>query len=789
MLAAQAAGILCADRGMFGVASALCIGTVALGLGLTVLRVRWGAALVLAFAAGVGSMGELRQAAARAERLDPRECVVEGTVVSVSRNAQGWRVVLEDVRGVGPVRPPLPRRVRLSGRATPEGIPAFEAVWPGDRVRALVRLRPVAGLRNPGSRDPAVALRRKGIGLIGRLAHPALHAVVEPPAESGTARSPWLQPARVVHGVRVVLAERLVAAGHGGALLAALALGDRAKLSADERAAFARLGVAHLLAVSGLHLALVAVFVYGVSRRVLARVGGLRWGSDVRPASVGLACLAALGFALLAGWGVPVRRAWVLLLALGAGAVRSRPTARLAPLAAAGVWILGGEPGALFAPGAQLSFAASAGLLLGASQGQSGRGWAPSGFVAATLHTTAMAIAVTAPLAAWHLGTRAPLALVANLLLVPWTGLVLLPAALVAAAGAGVGGAGGTALLEIAEAVAAITLLAVGRLAAVLPGDVGAPVPSAAWICGAAVLGAFVLRSRRLLSRVVGAAGVSVVLAIAPPAPQTPAPPRVVFFDVGAGDAAVVQGRGGAVLVDGGVAVPDGFDAGRHAVVPALRSLGVARLDLVVASHADLDHRGGLPAVLDAFPVDTVWLPRGGARDPGFAALRASAERHGVPVHERGLGDRAQTWGDVRVVPLWPPWGGSGSRNDRSLVVRVETAGYRVLFPGDLEAAGEVALLANGVDLASDILKLPHHGSRSSTTAPWLAAVGPRLAVASAPCRGRFAWPHAEVVTRLRDRGVALGWTGRDGAFWAGFGARLTFRGTGIPRRCPETRR
>ena len=786
MLAAQALGILCADLGVFGVVSACWMGGAALGLGLAFPRLRWGAAALLAFAAGVGAMGELRQAALRAEALPARECILEGRVVSVVRWESGWRVDLDRVQGVGGVRPPLPWRLRVSGSDTPEGVPAFEASQPGARVRAWVRLGPVGGLRNPGGRDPARALRRQGIGLAGRLVHPALHSVVEPWAGAEAGWRAWLPPTRGVYRVRAALAERLVAAGPGGGLLAALALGDRARLAADARAAFAALGVAHLLAVSGLHLALVAVFAYGFSRRVLARVGALRWGTDVRPAAIACACLAALAYALIAGWGIPVRRAWVLLLALAAGAIRGRPTARLAPLAAAGAWILWDEPAALFAPGAQLSFVASAGLLLAAPRARSdgaGNRW---DLVRATLHTSAVAIAVTAPLAAWHFGNRAPMALVANLLLVPWTAAVLLPAALVGALAAWVGGGAGAAGLALAQPIGGVTLRAVGGLAAVLPGDAGAPVPSGAWVLAAAALGGCALWSRRLLQRVAWAGAVSCVLALAPPAPVTPGPPRVVFLDVGAGDAAIVQGQAGTVLVDGGVAVPEGFDAGRHAVVPALRSLGIARLDLVVASHADLDHRGGIPAVLEALPVGAVWLPLGGGRDPGFAALRASAMRRRVPVYERGLGDAAETWGDVHVAPLWPRKGGGGSRNDRSLVVRVELAGTRILFPGDLEAPGEAALVGTGADLASDLLKLPHHGSRSSSTEPWLAAVAPRAAVVSAPCGGRFDWPHAEVVARLRRRGVALAWTGRDGAVWADLAAPLALVGTGAPRRCGE---
>jgi competence protein ComEC len=250
------------------------------------------------------------------------------------------------------------------------------------------------------------------------------------------------------------------------------------------------------------------------------------------------------------------------------------------------------------------------------------------------------------------------------------------------------------------------------------------------------------------------------------------------LLDVGQGDAVLVQGRRGALLVDAGLAVPDGPDLGAAVVVPALRALGVARLDLVVASHADLDHRGGLPAVLRTFPVDRLWLPHGAVGDPGFAELLAAARGAGVPVVEQGAGGRPLAVGDLRVEPLWPPPGElAGSRNDRSLTLRIDVAGRRVLLPGDLEAGAEARLLAAGADLRADVLKLGHHGSRTSSSAAWLAAVGAEVAIVSAPHAGRFGMPHPEVVERTRGAGAALWWTGRDGAVLIGLEPVLHVRG------------
>jgi competence protein ComEC len=463
-------------------------------------------------------------------------------------------------------------------------------------------LRPPGGLRNPGLRDGADALRREAIGATGRLRDPALFVRL-PAHDTPIARSG-------LHRLRARLAERLSGSGPGGGLLRALALGDRGGLAAEDREAFGVLGLSHLLAVSGLHLGLAAAGVFAGLRRAAARVPGLAARTDVRGVALAGAAGAALGFALLAGWGVPVRRALVLLLGLAAGFAVRRPLPPLGPLAVAALWILAFDPLALFAPGAQLSFAATAALVLGLRVPGVSRN---AGMWSEGLRASATALAVTAPLAALHWGAQAPLALVANAVAVPWTAFVLLPASLAAAACAALGeGSFAGGVVAVAERSAAFSLAAVQLAAARAPGLASGPRPAAAWLASAALLGLLALRVRSTSAKAGVALAVAGILARAPAPPLLPLPPRVIALDVAQGDALLVEGRGAALLVDGGTALPT-FDLGRRAVVPALRALGVERLDLVVASHGDLDHRGGLVAVVRALLVDEVWLLPGGA--------------------------------------------------------------------------------------------------------------------------------------------------------------------------------
>jgi competence protein ComEC len=343
--------------------------------------------------------------------------------------------------------------------------------------------------------------------------------------------------------------------------------------------------------------------------------------------------------------------------------------------------------------------------------------------------------------------------------------------------------------LAWAGAPAHATVIASASLVSQLPGPTAVGRPGLLTWAVVAALVAGSLVAVRTRSRVCLALAVTAVVTLAPPRALPPPPPRVVFLDVGQGDAVLIQSRNAALLVDGGGAIPGGGDLGSRVVIPALAALGVRRLDLVIVSHGDLDHRGGVPSVLRALPVSEVWLPHGARAAASFGGVFAAARERGIPVRERGAGSPAGDFGGLHVTPLWPPPdAASASRNDRSLVVRVESAGRRVLLPGDLEASAEAALLASGADLRTDVLKLAHHGSRTSSSAVFLAASDAAVAVVSAPCGGRFGMPHPEVLARTRERDLSIWWTGRDGAVMVGLGGPLTAFGYADPARTDHLR-
>lgn len=256
---------------------------------------------------------------------------------------------------------------------------------------------------------------------------------------------------------------------------------------------------------------------------------------------------------------------------------------------------------------------------------------------------------------------------------------------------------------------------------------------------------------------------------------------EVTVLDVGQGDSIFVAFPDGhTLLIDGGGLAGDervggyrvGTDVGEEVVSPYLWQRGLKRLDVVALSHAHHDHIEGLFAVLDNFRADQLWVGRDIGSRP-YEELIAESRARAVPVMHRRQGD-AFEWGGVRGSVLWPTdlSTSSSASNDDSLVLRLEDGAIRFLLPGDIEKKVEAELVAQGVPLAADFLKVPHHGSRTSSTSDFLAAVAPRAAVISVGENNPFGHPNQQVVERYAKDGVLLLRTDRDGAVTASTDSR-----------------
>ncbi len=596
---------------------------------------------------------------------------------------------------------------------------------PGRSRCLLVRLKPPRGLANPGGFDYERWLFQRGIAATG---------YVRSVLDEDAGPHAWQSLGRMRLGLRQHLAAVLDPGSAASGVLQALVIGDRSALDADLRNHFARTGTAHLMAISGLHLALVAGFAFALGSQLL-RLLALGDRLPAPRGGAGLALLAGLGYGLVSGWGLPVQRASIMLacalLPLLCG-FRAR-VADVLLLALCGVLLL--DPLAVRDAGFWLSFGA-VGLLVYALSGRPAdrsrwRRW--------ILPQVGLSLGLV-PLLSAHGMPVSLVSIPANLLAVPWTGLLVLPLALLGTILSLVSPIGAW-LLHGAAWLMDVQLQCLAWLSAHSPALVPAnPAPAAIAL---AMLGmAWLLAPRGVPGRLAGIA-LCIPLLIAPRETLQRGEFDVHVLDVGQGLAVLVRTRNRLMLYDAGNGGGYGLDAGDAVVLPFLRHHGWGHIDLVLISHGDGDHAGGAPAVLGGTRIATYL---------GNVPVAGLAPR--IPVGCRaGL---HWAWDGVEFTVLHPPLPlDAANHNNASCVLQVSGAGGSLLLPGDIERRAEHALVArHGPHLRSELLIAPHHGSRTSSTPAFVRAVAPRFVVFSAAWRGRFGHPHPKVVARYARHGV-----------------------------------
>lgn len=578
-----------------------------------------------------------------------------------------------------------------------------EVLWRGSGVRLLGRFVPTPGQRNPGGIDRKHEALRAGIALTVACPDRALIATMTP-APPGLRL--WLDRVRV--SVRRHIDQHLRPAI--AALVAALVLGDRSDLDADVRDAAAATGLLHLIAISGLHIALVV----GCVRALL--------GVLLHPRAADLLAIAlALAYAAIAGAGTPILRAAIGTTLVLIGRCIGRRPQRFTAISLAVVLLLALDPAELFRPGFQLSFAAVFGLLTAPRAPPADRAFGR--YVVAPLRISLRAALFTAPLLLVHFGVVNPLGPVLTVLCTPLFLLAFGLAVAFAFVGPWLPGA---SLLATPTDLACSALTAFFSWGRDLPGaNLMLPRPHPlGMLCLCAAIA-----WRRHPGRAAGMATVTGLLLYWQFRPPTDS--ELWLLDVGHGQAAVLRAAmGGAVLFDAGSrGLPD---LGTRVLIPALDALGVAHLDLAAVSHGDADHTNGLAALLEAGRIRAV------TSDPSLEASATNRAWQQIAAAHHTPTDAPLIWpGAPRPDPRLPRLtrlsraDTRGSDNDRSVVVLVEVDGVRVLLPGDIEDPGIRELLAHHPDLTCDILVLPHHGNPTVWLGPLLHRTRPRLVLAS----------------------------------------------------------
>lgn len=696
---------------------------------------------------------EARLAEALPFALEGEDVVVTGVVASLPQlNERGTRFLFDVESGSG-----VPRRVSLAWyRERGADAPPPPKLVPGERWTFTVRLKRPRGLGNPHTFDFEAWALERGIRATG---------YVRPKADRARAAARVEQWPYTLHRWRSEIRddmERHLGDDRLRGVLVALAIGDQDAVSPEDWDVFWRTGVGHLMSISGLHITMLAALAYALAAFAWVRIEALALRLPARKAGVVAGVAAALAYTLMTGYAVPAQRTFVMLAVVAACVLADRHASPSRVLALAAAAVLVADPWAVLAGGFWLSFGAVAAIFV-ALGGRTGR---LNALRVAGIEQLAVTVAMVPMLLALfqEMSLVSPLA---NALAIPVVSFAIVPLTLA-----------GAFLpwplpLDAAHALIAALMVPLEALAGVRGAvlESHAPIP---WTVVAGAVGcAWLLAPRGVPMRACGAVWIAPLFLVQPPQPP-PGEAWLDVLDVGHGLAVVVRTTHHALVYDAGPSWGPDANTGERIVAPFLRGQGVRALDGLVISHADDDHSGGaLSVVLRRSPS---WMLSSLAPEH---VLHAALSRSG-----RCVAGQRWRWDGVEFEMLHPAAElyqatRKVKENDRSCVLRVAAAGGAALLPADLESRGEAELVRRSAgDLAAAVLLVPHHGSRTSSSAAFLDAVRPAVAVVSLGHRNRFRHPHEAVVARYAARGIEWRRTDREGALRV----TLPAAGTGRPR-------
>jgi len=719
-------------------------------------------AVAAALLAGFG-YAALRAQVRLAEELprawEGEDIDIVGVVDDLPANsAQGTRFAFA-VERVGTPRAVVPSRLSLAWFAPLR--PAFgdedpPSVHAGERWHLTVRLKRPHGTVNPGGFDLEAWLLQQGMRATGYVHPEGVNARSDNFAERP---GDYVQRAREQVRLRIVAA--LGDAPYAGVIVA-LAIGDQRAVPEAQWTVFSRTGVSHLVSISGLHVTVFAAFAGGIAYALARRSARLTARVPARKLAAAVGVVAAGCYVLLAGAEVPAVRTFAMLAIAACGLWLGRPgTAGVVWL-----WALAGvllwDPWATLTPGFWLSFGA-VGLLLYASVGRL-RVPAASGFRARLCnairegaHAQWVVTLGLAPLTLALFQQASLIAPVANAVAIPVVTLGVVPLALLGIV------VPVDILFQVAHTILAWLMRFLEALAA-LPDATWqqhAPLP---WTVATGVAGALLLLAPRgIPGRAWGFLWILPLFVVRPEPPPHGAF-RLTVLDVGQGLSAVVETHHYTLVYDAGPRYTETTDAGGRIVAPFLRATGLRRVDGLIISHQDLDHSGGTLSLLQSTPVG--WFA---SSLPADHAIVLRAQAQGGRVVMACIAGQHWTWDGVVFTVLHPTRAEyddpRAKTNDRSCVVRIDSAYGSALLTGDLEAKSEAKLLRDdSAVLRADVLVVPHHGSRTSSTPAFIRGVAPAIAVFACGYRNRFGHPRPDIVARYVAEAVHMVRTDMEGA-------------------------
>ncbi len=641
----------------------------------------------------------------------------------------------------------------------------------GDRIRCAARIRKAGRSGLPGEFDYPRYLALHGVDAAGTLASRDDIVLIQ-----GDSDGPAL---RRVDNVSERLGEFIRSAVpdvEASSVLSALLLGDQKRIPANLASQYTRAGVNHILSVSGFHIGIICYFIVSVTLFLACRCERLALRFNLRRVVLLLTLPGMLFYLLLTGSAPATARSVIMLAACVIALYAERETDPVNALLTAAFLLVAIDPPALFDISYQLSFLALWGIVIMVPPFMERCVTTEHGLLRGLIRFVAASCAAS-------LATAVPVLLafnqaslngvITNFMVVPLLGY-----------GAVVIGFCALPLVYLFPPLAQLLLSAAGklvllsnqiiRIAAELPVLGFHGITRLDMLLFLLAMGAatFLRKRRYVVLYSLTPAVMAVCLHVAAPSGGD-GRLHVIMLSVGQAESLLLKlPDGSSALVDGGGYLHDtGRDFGARVLAPALGKLGIRRIDHMIMTHSHPDHVGGLPFVAGTLPVGTFWEAAPGGAGDQYERLRDELKRRKVPIKLLAAGDVVDLAPRVRLQVLSPQRAVSGSSsvttdsdmNEDSLVFRMIHGNFRMLCTADAGFAAENRIMAESGDISADVLKVGHHGSRYSTSDPFLKRVNPRLAMISAGRDNRFGLPSQETVDQLRNRGIRIMRTDRDG--------------------------
>jgi competence protein ComEC len=716
--------------------------------------------LLVTLALSVGFLWAATLAHVRlADKLSPewegQDIKLIGVVADLPKPQERGERFLFDVEQVLTPQVHVPARISLAFYAAEyrkEAPQTFTAKFhPGERWRLTVRLKRPHGSYNPSGFDFEVWALERNIRATGYLRKNDTMQRLQ---------SMVVRPSYVIERIRESVRDHFRATLAGQpyeGVLRALAIGDESGISRADWKVFLRTGINHLMSISGLHVTMVSGLFFALAYALWRRIPSLAMRLPARKAAALVGMCAALGYALLAGFAVPSQRTVYMLTVVAAALWWGRNVAVSLVLSWALFVVALLDPWAVLSPGFWLSFGAVAVMVYAGA-----RRLARSHWLREAAHTQwAVTLGLT-PLLLVLFQQVSIVSPLANAFAIPVVSLVVVPLTLLGAV------IPVDAFLLAAHQIMAWSMILLQGLSA-MPDAVWQQHTPPLWTVPLAMLGMlWLLLPRGFPARWLGLPACLPMFLLLPIAPGQ-GELRVAVLDVGQGLAVVTQTAHHTLLYDAGPRYSADADSGSWIVMPFLRGAGISRLDGFIVSHDDVDHSGGALSVLDTVPVG--WFA---SSLPAGHEILAEA-----PQSRRCFAGQTWQWDGVRFDMLHPTWESYGVEkfkdNYRGCVLKVSSANGNLLLPADIERDAEAELLKLQPDaLPTDVLVVPHHGSKTSSTEEFLHQVHPSIAIFTVGYRNRFGHPKPEVVQRYREMNSRLYRSDDDGA------VLLNFTGAGI---------